>query len=124
MNFSADASGPKYFRGLQRGEEKGTISVTGVLELFGVYPTRDRCGVRAGKSCSLWSITEGAGGILVDYSLIPLVRALGDWAALDGRLQHDIVTDIRGDEDVPQVLQQGHRREGTLGHCPCQRGED
>lgn len=78
----------------------------------------------AGKSRSLRCITEGAGGILGGYSLIPLVRALGDWAALDGRLQHDIVTDIRGDEDVPQVLQQGHRRGGLWGTAHGQRGED
>lgn len=54
------------------------------------------------------------GGFGGGYSLVPLVRALGDWDALDGRLQHDIVPDIRGDEDVPQVLQWGHRH-GTWG---------
>lgn len=53
LNFSADASGPKYFCGLQRGEEKDRICIMGVLGLLRVYPPRDRCGVRAGKSCSL-----------------------------------------------------------------------
>lgn len=42
------------------------------------------------------------------HSLVALVQALGDWAALNGRPQHDVVACVRGDEDVLQVLQRGH----------------
>lgn len=80
--------------------------------------------MRTGESCLHH---QGCGRIptraVGSYSLIPLVRALGHWAALDGRFQHDVVTDIRGDEDVLQVLQQGHRR-GTWRGVKDTAGEE
>lgn len=52
LNFSADASGPKYFCGLQQGEEEGRACVTGVPQLPRLPPSRDSSGVRAAQPCS------------------------------------------------------------------------
>lgn len=73
--------------------------------------------------CPAWQWEVGGAGSIAPpprCSPVPFIMALGDRHTQDGRSQHHVVADVRGDEDVAQVLsgQQRHRAPVGTGTGP------